>query len=447
MTEDTADGGDDERDHRGDEGDGTPFPRAFFWGTSSAAHQVEGGTDDNQWSKWERERPIPASGSACEHEQRYAEDVALMADLGYDAYRFSIEWSRIEPEPGRFDDAALAHYREMVERIRAAGLEPIPMLWHYTNPLWFMEAGGWTDADNVAYFERYVERVLGAIDADYWLTVDEPMVYAHRTCVDPEAPPARLEDGAWPDQDRSLEAMFTVGANLLCAHARAADLIHDRTDALVSLSKAVNPIYPGETPLDAWAADVRSYLEHGVWLESLARGVLQPPFPRVEIGDTLDFFGLNTFYSREGHFEADHPEPPYWTFETTTPADAEHNDLGWWVNPQGVYDAVRRVDRELDVPIVITSMGTAAPDDRRRRYICEHVRQIGRAIEAGADVRGLLYWSFMDNFEWNLGFDPRFGLVEVDYDTQERTPRESARLYGAIAEANGLTPEIEARYC
>jgi len=424
------------------------FPEGFLWGTSTAAHQVEGHTTGNQWWAWEQDADVPASGAACEHYERYEDDVERMAELGYDAYRFSIEWSRVEPAPGEFDEAAIAHYRDVLGTVRDAGLTPIPMLWHYTNPTWFMRRGGWSDADNVDAFERYVEEIASRFDVEYWLTVDEPMVYAHRTVVDDDAPPAAMTADGWVDQERSLEALLTVGSNLLRAHARAYDVIHDHRDAKVSLAKAVNPVYPGsEAGLDVWAADVRSWLEHDVWLASLAAGELLPPLPSGQLGECLDFFGLNYFFPRQGYFEPDAPEPPYWQFQTRTPADAPTNEIGWWIRPEAIADAIRRVEEFLDVPIVVTSTGTAAATDReRRQFVVDHVRQVGRAIEEGADVRGLLYWSFVDNYEWDLGFEPRFGLVQVDFETQERRPRESARCFGEIAAANGVTAEIEAAY-
>ena len=424
------------------------FPDGFLWGTSTSAHQVEGNNRNNQWWKWEKETGLKESGIACDHYNRYGEDIELMAELGYNAHRFSIEWSRIEPRKGQFDENEIEHYRDVVNYMKEKGIEPIPMLHHYTNPLWFMNEGGWIKEKNIDYFVEFVRKVAEEFEFDYWLTIDEPMVYAFGSCMRDTSPPPYMVGGGWPSREKSFKMVFKVASNLLQAHAKSYETIHDHSKGKVSLAQDLNIIEPAsDSPLDRMSAEIMDYIGNGAWLQSLKEGRPVPPLNGDEFDEVIDFFGLNYFLGSVCRFEESYPTPPWYFFQAKAKEGCETNSLGWWVYPEGIYKVIRRVHETFGLPIMVASNRIGTEDDlQRRRFLVNHLKQIGRAIDDGAKVNGYMHWSFMDNFEWAMGFEPKFGLVEVDYSTQRRIPRESARMYGEIAKRNGIDPQIEEKY-
>ncbi len=430
------------------------FPDGFLWGTSTSAHQVEGNNRNNQWWKWEKETNLKESGIACDHYNKYKEDIDLMAELGYSVHRFSIEWSRVEPKKGQFDEKEIGHYRNVINYMKEKGIKPIPMLHHCTNPLWFMNEGGWIKEKNVDYFVEFVGKIASEFEFDYWLTLDEPAAYAFGTCLGDKAPPAYLINGSWPQREKKFEMVFKMASNLLGAHAKSYETIHDHSRGRVSLAKAVNILEPAsDSPLDKWSTETRDYLENGVWLQSLKEGRPIPPLSGEEFGNVLDFFGLNYFSGNLCYFEESSPTPPWYYFQARAKEQRERNYMGWWVYPEGVgypegiYKILKRVHRTFGLPIMVTSNGIGTDDDlQRRRFIVSHLKQIRRAVDDGVNVMGYMHWSFMDGFEWAFGFEPKCGLVGVDSDTLERIPRKSAYMYGEIAEKNGVGSEIEEKY-
>lgn len=419
-----------------------------MWGTSTSAHNVEGNNKNNQWWKWEKETDLEKSGIACDHYNRYREDIDLMAELGYNAHRFSIEWSRIEPRKGQFDEKEIEHYKDVVNYMKEKGIEPVPMLHHYTNPLWFMNEGGWIKEKNIEYFIEFVRKIADEFEFDYWLTIDEPMVYAFSSCLNDKAPPAYLINNGWPQRERSFKTVFKVVSNLLQAHAKSYQTIHDHSRGKVSLAKAMNILEPAsDSPLDKWSTEIRDYIENGVWLQSLKEGRPVPPLSGEEFGNILDFFGLNYFFRNECYFEESSPTPPWYYFQARVKKQCERRYMGWLVYPEGIYKVLRRVHKMFGLPIMIASNGIGTEDDlQRRRFLVNHLGQIKRAMDDGANVIGYMHWSFMDNFEWFMGFEPKFGLVEVNYSTLERIPRNSAHMYGEIAKKNGIDSGMKEKY-
>lgn len=419
-----------------------------MWGTSTSAHHVEGNNKNNQWWKWEKETDLEESGIACDHYNRYREDIDLMAELGYNAHRFSIEWSRIEPRKGQFDEKEIEHYRDVVKYMREKGIEPVPMLHHYTNPLWFMNEGGWIKEKNIDYFAEFVRKLADEFEFNYWLTLDEPMVYAFNSCLDDKTPPAYLINNSWPQREKSFKMVFKVASNLLKAHARSYETIHDHSKGKVSLAKAVNILEPASnSSLDRLSTEARDYIENGIWLRSLKEGRPIPPLSGEEFGNVLDFFGLNYFFGNVCYFEESSPTPPWYFFQARVGECCEKNSLGWWVYPEGFYKVLRRVHEMFGLPIMVTSNGIGTEDDlQRRRFLVNHLRQIKRVMDDGANMIGYMHWSFMDNFEWFMGFEPKFGLVEMNYSTLERIPRTSAHMYGEIAKKNGIDSGMEEKY-
>jgi beta-glucosidase len=428
------------------------FPDGFRFGAATAAHQVEGGTSDNNWTRWEEHvrsdgRPGifsgESAGSAVEHWDRFDDDLGLLVQLGLDTYRFSVEWSRIEPEPGRFDVDALDRYRSWCASLRAAGIEPLVTLHHFTEPLWLTERGGFEDRATPAAFERFVAQVVPALadHVDRWVTVNEPNVFAVLGWLHGEFPPGAS------DLRRTAEVLRTT----LEAHARAYHVIH-RLDtrpahaagipAQVSIAQNLVLFEPRSwaNPAEvagAWIAH-RNY--NAAPIEACLTGRVRFGLPGAGIAErvpglagTLDWLGVNHYVrqlvrvpGRDGPVDAG--------FDLTT----VKNDMGWDLIPETLAAAVRWVDR-YDLPITITEHGTCdadEPDRRRRWFLTEALHGLADTVAAGADVRGYVHWSLMDNFEWAHGFGPRFGLYRVDRATQERTLTGGGERYREIVAAN-----------
>jgi beta-glucosidase len=399
------------------------FPTGFLWGTATSAHQVEGGTD-NDWSEWEKVpgniRDNTDALVACDHYRRYEEDFDLAKGLGQNAHRLSLEWSRIEPEEGRWDMNEVVHYRRVLESLKRRGLNVMLTAWHFTEPKWFAAKGGWKNRDAPRLFARYCEfvaREYGDI-VDHWITINEPMIYIGQS----------YSVGEWPPCERGVVGVFRVFRNLCRAHNAAFAVMHaalDRPGARAWVGIAQNCIafepYRRHSLMDnlyVWFAD--RVCNHQFFLWTRGRH---------------DFIGINYyFYYRVKYVPKNAAQ---FFFEVHT-ENREVSDLGWEINPQGIFEVVMAMWR-YRLPIFITENGVASADDGKRpRALVSTVKELYHAIKAGADVRGYFHWSLLDNFEWDKGFKPRFGLVAVDYATQKRTPRRSAYVYQEICEENGL---------
>lgn len=420
------------------------FPQGFLWGAATSAHQVEGHNTSNDWWAWEQAgRAKEPSGAACDQYRRFREDFDLAKQLGHTAHRFSVEWSRIEPREGQFDDAALAHYREVVGALRERGLEPIVTLHHYTNPLWLAEQGGWLNPNAVDAFVRYTERIVEALgdQVRIWLTINEPMVYAVLHYL----------DGVGPPGERNLTLMFQVVEHLIRAHVAAYHAIHRIAHARgrpaqVSIVNHAQPFVPcrrwwiGDRLITALTTQVYNRR----FLDALMDGRYRVPGRRTlripEGRDTLDFIGMN-YYGRTFMRLASMGRGQWQGSRCSTwhhPEVTERNALDWDVYPPAIYHILRWAV-PYKRPIMITENGICTTDDQQReRFLVNHLRWVGQAIQDGMPVIGYLHWSLIDNFEWAQGFGPRFGLVEVDYQTQRRTIRPSALRYAEICRSNRL---------
>ena len=422
------------------------FPDGFLWGSATSAHQVEGHNIHSDWWAWEQAGRVKTpSGAACDHYRRYADDFDLAASLGHTAHRFSIEWSRIEPEEGQWDEDALAHYVDVVRALRRRGLEPVVTLHHYTNPKWMLDRGGWTVSGSVDRFARYVERVAGALarDVRYWTVINEPMVYVRLHYV----------QGLGPPGQRDFPLALRVIDHLIRAHAAAYRILHgavpvDAPPPRVGIAHFVPAFAPCHRwfPADRWATRLTDRFFNSAMLEALTEGHWTVPglahWSIPEARRTLDFLGVN-FYGRQ--FIQWDPGGS-WPGRACDPADhprqvTERTAMGWDVSPGALEEVLARW-AGLGLPLFVTENGAAMEDDAQRwRFILRHVQAVARAMRRGVPVLGYLYWSLLDNFEWAEGFGPRFGLVEVDYATQRRTVRDSARRYADICRANSVPLE------
>jgi beta-glucosidase len=424
------------------------FPAGFLWGTATAAHQVEGDNFRNDFWAWEAEPGRIAeghrSGKACDWwGGRWQEDFDRAAEAGQNAHRLSVEWSRIEPSPGAFDQEALSYYREILSGARRRGLRPMVTLHHFTNPGWLLEQGGWLAAETVDTFERYVETAVTALGdlSDDWITINEPNVYAY----------AAYTAGAFPPGERNFGKSLRVLERMVEAHARAYAVIHRlKPDARVGIAHHFRGFRPAHAwnPVERASAAVR----HRVFNEAVPRAVydgrLRLPGHSRRIphaAGTQDFFGLN-YYTMES-VQADLGRPQEIFGRSAYPPTADLSPGGFIANdPPGFWRALVWA-RQFRLPILITENGIEDHvDSIRPRYLAAHLRQLWRAASFNWQIEGYYHWSLVDNFEWERGWTQRFGLWELDPATQERRRRPSADFFAEICRTNALTSESVARY-
>jgi beta-glucosidase len=396
------------------------FPTGFLWGSSTSAHQVEGNNVSSDWWEFEQQGRVPyRSGAACRHYELFEKDFDLARSLGHNAHRFSIEWSRVEPAEGTWNADAVEHYRHVIRALRARELEPIVTLHHFTNPGWFLRRGGWARSDSPALFERYVGHVANAFDSNvsYWVTINEPTVYAMQGYIFGEWPPCLK---------RRWLAAARVLRNLARAHVAAYRLLHRHLpDVKVGFAHSAPVIVPCNP------ARLRDRAAAGARDAVLNRAFFRLVGARAEPGSArapLDFIGLN-YYTRNAVRSAG------WGSGALVGRacniahhgnDGPRSSMGWEVFPDGLRATLDRFSR-YGLPMLVTENGIATQDEQlRSEYVARHLEILGDAAAAGLDVAGYLYWSLIDNFEWAEGTAPRFGLAAVDYATQERRPRPAA---------------------
>ena len=387
------------------------FPRGFDWGTATAAHQIEGGNWNNDWWVFEHTEGTvcrESSGDACDSWNRWDADVALVQALGLSSYRFSIEWSRIEPEPGEWSGAAIAHYRRLGELLLAAGVDPIVTFHHFTTPRWVDAEGGWLAPSTPARFAAFCERAASELAPVLRraCTINEPNIVAA----------AGFLIGVFPPGHRDVEERRTVNGRFVDAHRQAVDAIRRSTDDVpVGLTLAMEDyqaVAGGESRRDRVQARM-----HDEFLDAVE-------------GD--DFLGVQAYTGT--------------VFDGTGPVvdpDARVvTSMGYEFHPAALGASVRYAWERTrgQVPLYVTENGIGTDDDAERvEYVRGALEGLADAMADGIDVRGYTYWSLLDNFEWALGYVPRFGLHEVDRTTFERTPKPSAAWYAAVVEANALT--------
>ncbi len=427
------------------------FPPDFLWGVATAAHQNEGNNTNNDFWAWEQVADHIAdgicSGSACDWWNRAEEDFDRAASLGLKTLRLSVEWSRIEPRPGVWDDAAFDRYREMLQGLRARGLEPMITLHHFTNPLWLAEQGGWANPDIVPLFARYAGKVVARLGdlCRVWGTINEPSVYATFAYI----------LGKWPPGEKNPLRFIAVTRHQIQAHAAAYEVIHaTQPEAQVGMvlhKASFDPANPSFLP-DRWVAGLRDVLFHWRMVDAITRGRTALPFGLGmnrygPSGGTSDFIGLNYYGRHPLRFDLGAFGTLFAGAVQAAPEVAWPHPWGEReIYPNGLYRFIKKTAR-YGRPIYVAENGMAdATDVVRPGYILTHLAALHRAIQEGANVRGYYYWTLVDNYEWTEGWTARFGLFELDPATQERRPRRSAALFGAIARANAITEEMVAEY-
>ena len=387
------------------------FPEGFSWGTATAAHQIEGGNWNNDWWAHEHAAGTPCaepSGDACDSWDRYEEDAALVADLGFGSYRFSVEWSRIEPERGEFSRAALDHYKRQCEALRRRGVDPVVTFHHFTSPRWLAAEGGWDSPGTVERFARFCEVTAGALAGSMAMacTINEPNIVGWCGWLLGIFPPGVRGD---------KEARRRVNANFVAAHRRAVDAIRGAAPGVpVGLTLSMSDYVAVDGGEDRLAR---------------IRRRMEDEFLDATEGD--DFIGVQT-YSRT-RVGPDGMLGPEAGVPTLT--------MGYEYWPAALEGTLRRAWSYTGgrTPLLVTENGIGTDDDAQRiDYVDEALRGVLRVIDDGIDVRGYTYWSLLDNFEWAMGYRPHFGLVGVDRSTFRRTAKESAGWLGSVARANRL---------
>jgi beta-glucosidase len=414
------------------------LPEGFLLGCATAAHQVEGGID-NDWSRWTAEHPEAILGGgdatvAIDHYRRYREDLAQLASMHQNAHRFSIEWARVEPEPGRFDDAAIAHYTDVIRTCRDHGMEPVVTLQHFTLPAWLAQAGGFTAPEAPLRFARYVAACAEAFGdmVTWWVTVNEPAVVAILGYL----------EGQWPPGERSLRRAIVALRGLLRMHAAGAQAIqtvsaqHGR-EAQISIAHHERRLVP-RTPksrLQRTLAALPDYLFNRWFLRSCRAGRALAPVGRGEVvpglSGSLTYLGLNHYANEAVSLDVGAPGMLFTRHEAVPGFPL--SSAGWAIDPGALRTALTDLWDEFRLPIMVTENGVADDhDELRAAYLRDHLNAVADAIDAGVDVRGYMYWTAWDNFEWAAGYTQRFGLIAVDRDTLARIPKPSAALYAEI---------------
>ena len=418
------------------------FPADFKWGIATAAHQVEGGNIHNNWWAWEQVdghiKSGHTSGLACNWWENAEVDFDRAAGMGLNALRLSVEWSRIEPRPGEFDDSALERYSHMLQGLRERNVEPMVTLHHFTNPRWLAEQGGWENPETIGLFARFVHRVVEVLgqQCDLWCTINEPNVYSYLGYLESVFPPGQS----------SLRTATRVVRHLLAGHAAAYREIHTvQPHARVGLAHNMIVFDPANarSPMDRRVARIADKGYNQAILTALTKGRWTLPVGlglAWKLRRTLDWIGLN-YYTRD--LVAFDPTQRQTLFSRRLHADDAElldGDYGEFY-PKGLFRCLQRLAR-LGLPIYVTENGIPDDDDDQRpRYLLTHLHQMWRAIQLCYPVMGYYHWTLVDNFEWTEGWTLRFGLIELDPKSQARTPRRSAELYANIAQANAITPQ------
>ncbi len=397
------------------------FPDDFLWGTSTSAYQIEGGIT-NDWSEWERskERRVElekngeeyrdfVAGKACDSFNRYEEDFDKAVELGTNSIRLGIEWARIEPTKDTWDIEAVKHYRKMLQSAKERGFIVVLTIWHWTNPTWVVEQGGWTNKETVKDYLRFAELAAEefGLYVDYWVTLNEPMVHVVNGYL----------TGKFPPNKKSPIKALKVFNNLFKAHNEAYEIIHKHCpNARVSITGLINYTEPAHkwNPLEAGIAKTIHYFWNHRFLKRIEKA--------------LDYIGFDYYFHDRIVWH-----PPFKKNE-----DESVNDMGWEIYPEGIYHVLKYLN-SFGKPLLVMENGIPDVEDNKRAdFIRDHLYWVHKAIEEGVDVQGYFYWSLLDNFEWAAGWAPKFGLVEVNRKTFERKIKTSAKVYKEICESNIL---------
>lgn len=388
------------------------FPKDFLWGAAISSYQVEGDNFNSDWWEWEQKgKTKDKSGIACDYWNRYKQDHDLLEQLGVNSFRLSLEWSRIEPEEGKFSDKAFSHYRDILIDLKRRNIKTVVTLWHYTLPLWFSKKCNWNKSESVGYFTRYCEKVMDKLgsEIDLLVTMNEPRLVLNRGYLLGNRPPGK----------RNPVSFFLARRHMVKAHRECYILAKKiKPEMLIGITQYCNDFdFFGRPKFIGWLAEIVENFYNWYFFD--------------EIGKFQDYIGINYYYGVEIHLW-----PPFITMRKERP---ELTQMKWGICAEGIEEIVLDAWKRYKKPIFILENGIAVGNDEiRSNFINRYLNGIKQAMEQQADVRGYFYWSFLDNFEWESGYDIKFGLVEIDYKTLERKPRKSFYEYKKIIQNNCL---------
>lgn len=424
------------------------FPQGFLWGTATAAHQVEGYNIHNNWWAWEQQPGHilneDKSGAACDWwGGRWREDFERAQAAGQNAHRFSVEWSRIQPVPDKWEESALDRYREMARNLVERGMTPMVTLHHFSDPLWFSEMGGWENEKAPDLFTPFVTKVIQALKeyVNLWITINEPNVLSLSSYL----------IGAFPPGKKDLRLYFKVLYHLLRAHALAYHAIHQvQSTARVGFTLYYRDMLPAKesSPFDRFATNNLSRIFNEFFPDAAQDGVLRFPAWRRRVPEarsTQDFLALDYYTQDIVTFDLFRPTELFG--RRSNPPGVEMSETNFIANaPKGLFRALNW-GRKYKIPIIVTEHGLDdSKDILRPRFLIEHLHQLWRAVNFNFPVKGYFHWTLVDNFEWERGWSQRFGLWELDPVTQVRKKRPSADLYAEICRENGISSEMVDRY-
>ncbi|MBI3377822.1 MAG: glycoside hydrolase family 1 protein [Nitrospirae bacterium] len=407
---------------------------SFLWGVATSAFQLEG-SPYADWASWDEilsEKP-----DVTDHYNLYKKDLALLKDIGVNAYRFSVEWSRIQPKENIWDDEAIAHYQEVIDILRSDNIEPMVTLHHFTHPLWFIKKYPWHEDVSIEKFLAFSEKIVSRLKGvRYWITFNEPYVLIL----------AGYFEGCTPPGLRNVPLGVKALKNILACHGKVYDLIHSKIpDSMVSIAHNMAALAPWNrwNPLDKLLSMIAKHFYNHSLLDAFITGTLSVKLPfkkaveiPVPIKGKLDFFGVNYYtriHMRFNPFKKMGVEMRHRDID-----GYGLTDMGWEVHPRGL-EKVLRYASKLNVPLIITENGIATRDCQRKiKFMKRHVDVLEKCIKDGIDVRGYFYWSLIDNYEWLQGLDARFGLYKVDFNTLERKPTNAAAYYSYLIKSRSF---------
>ena len=405
------------------------FPKNFLWGVATSSYRIEGWNSNSDWWEWEKQdKADNESGRACDYWNRYKKDHDSLSELGVNIFRSSIEWSRIEPEEGKFSEEAIRHYREIFQDLKNRGIKTQVTLWWWTSPLWFQKKYGFHKKDSVKIFARYVKKItkeLGDL-IDMFTVFNEPMVPLGQGFL----------AGVFPPGYKNPFKFLRAVNNLAAAYRESYKIIHKiKPEAQVGITYLYN------------------------WYESEGFGFLLKTVNKIAqwyrldlLGNKIkgfqDYIGVN--YYRLGQIKFDRKnikmDSRNQIYLGLTIKEDKNNAMNWITYPKGIYHVLKEASAKFKLPIYITENGgptrAGLDDDDRIKFIQDHLAFVHKAIGEGVDVRGYNFWSLMDNLEWLYGYEPKFGLIEIDYKTLERKPRKSFYEYAKICKSNELEIEV-----
>jgi beta-glucosidase len=424
------------------------FPRGFLWGTATSSHQVEGNNVNNNFWAWEQEpdRIIDGhkSGLACDWwGGRWREDFERIVESNQNAHRFSIEWSRVQPSQNRWDEDALDYYREILKRLYELKITPMVTLHHFCDPIWIEELGGWENEATIGFFGAYVQKTVEALSeySNLWITINEPNVLVAYAFV----------LGLFPPGKKDLRSVGKVYSNLVKAHSAAYHIIH-RIQSTARVGYTINyrgfrPAMPWN-PLDRTLVGTISKVFNNAFPKAIHTGILQLLLTRERIPEakgTQDFLGLNYFTKENVAFSLNHSKELF--MRQFFDPERELSTTGFIANePEGMFEALKWAT-QFKRPIIVTENGIEDVDDIvRPSYLIQHIHQLWRGINFNWPIKGYFHWTLVDNFEWERGWSQRFGLWELNIETQTRRKRPSADPYAAICKENNLSTELVQQY-